>query len=56
MSDETPNKYAFKVDARDVLGGSGALLVLAGAASFHWGAAVAVLGFGLCALAYRLAR
>ncbi len=52
----TTKGYAVSVDLRDVVGGAGILLALAGASAFHWGAGVFVAGAGLFAVAAKLTR
>jgi hypothetical protein len=51
-----PRDYHVRIDLRDIIGVGGGLLTLAGAASIHWGLALAVAGAGLFALAWRLSR
>ncbi len=55
-ADRIPERFRLAVDARDVLGGAGLVLVILGLATVHWGVAVAAAGAGLFALALRLAR
>ena len=58
MPDADPAKarWTLALDVRDVVGAAGLLLVLIGAAALHWALAVIVLGAGLAALSWRLAR
>jgi hypothetical protein len=48
--------WHIRIDVRDLAGGAGLLLGLVGAATIHWGLAVAVAGAGLFAFAFRLSR
>lgn len=55
-ADPVPARFRLTVDARDVIGAAGVLLVFAGLATVHWGLAVTAAGAGLFALALRLVR
>lgn len=46
----------WQVDLRDVMGGAGVLLAVAGAAVIHWGFALIALGLGLTGAAWHLAK
>jgi len=60
MTDPQPNAprntFALVIDKRDVIGGTGFLLALVGAALIHPGLAALVLGGALIAVAWRLSR
>jgi hypothetical protein len=59
MTDEpkpAEKNWHLRIDVRDLLGVSGVALVLVGAATIHWGLALAVVGAGLFVLAFRLSR
>ena len=44
------------IDVRDIIAGLGGVMVIVGAAAFHWAAALVVIGLGLCGLAWRLTK
>lgn len=54
--DTTRRRLAWTIEAPDVLGATGAILVVVGASAFHWALAVMTVGLGLCGLAWRLSR
>jgi hypothetical protein len=49
-------KLTIAVDKRDVALAVGSVMALAGAASFHWGAALFVAGAAVAAFALKLSR
>ncbi len=49
-------RLAWTIEGPDVLGATGAILVVVGCAAFHWALALVAIGLGLCGLAWRLSR
>jgi hypothetical protein len=59
MSDEPTGpaeRWRVSLDLRDVIGGCGVLAMLVGAAAFHWGLALLLLGTAATAYALIKAR
>ena len=52
----TRRRFRMEIEGPDVLGATGAILIVVGCAAFHWALALVAIGLGLCGLAWRLSR